>query len=157
MRLLIPIVIILAFVTFAVTYAERIARRASNQAAPSAAAEVAGRPVASAAQEETETGVFYRWRDADGRVNIQSIPPSPDVDVELIRFERVLPKGITLAGKGGVAKVTYPVNPTPMEFIRSPFSVYSPEGLEVFLDLVDTTVKRLDQRRETFEALKKQL
>jgi len=110
---------------------------------------------------ERKTGELYRWRDARGTLHIESAPPPPGIEAEVLRYDVPAPvDGARARAPGLSTEPGVPADPgaDPGAGRRSdlgdhPLRAYTPDGLEALLDEAAETSRQLEERNRTLEAL----
>ena len=95
---------------------------------------------------------FYRWRDATGHIHFSSTPPPVSVVAEEIPFVREVPVPEALADPlpGAIA------TGRGLDW-AGPLSVYTPDGFADLMDDVEETTKRLEERDQQLDDMRKLL
>ncbi|MGI9336309.1 MAG: hypothetical protein ACR2RL_24430 [Gammaproteobacteria bacterium] len=105
--------------------------------------------------EPTARVTVHRWVDRNGTVHYETAPPPAGVRSQALVFEgRRQPEPTDTVVPGPPA---LPAPESDTSLADNPYSVYTPEGFEELMQRVDETVKRLGERRETYEKLKQSL
>lgn len=95
-------------------------------------------------------GTFYRWRDANGTVHLESTPPPVGTAFEAIGYQTKSPSSPE------AATVQSPQD-TGAQLDENPLRVYTPDGIEELMKQVDQTATQLKNREKALEQLKDQL
>ena len=104
-------------------------------------------PQASA--EPGPQGQLYRWRDKNGAIHIQNIPPPPSVTATRIPFAQSMQWDTdSVDADHSIALVPAAANP---------LSVYTPEGFGDLMQRLQDTAGALHEKNREFESLKEQL
>ena len=104
---------------------------------------------------QTERVTVHRWVDRNGTVHYESKPPPRGVSSQALVFEGRRQRDPAPAAAQEPARAPAPVSETSLA--DNPYAVYTPEGFEELMQHVDDTIKRLGERKETFEQLKEAL
>ncbi len=149
MKLIVGLIILMGALVVVLPLLERLGTEVAPRLAP--LTQESSTPAEPREPSGREEGTFYRWRDADGTVHIESSPPPLGTRYESIDFVRASPPDSLRSPPPS------PESDRSSRLDLNPIRVYTPEGIDELVNRVDETAKQMQQRREIYEQIKDDL
>ncbi|MCB1743596.1 MAG: DUF4124 domain-containing protein, partial [Gammaproteobacteria bacterium] len=111
------------------------------------------------ASDDPSTTTLYRWRDERGVLHYESIPPPDSVSAQALSIKRAAgpgSDGMARERATGTPSERPPTGPDRSDdaVLRSPWSVYTPDGSQDLMQRIDRTLDMLEERDSLLDRLR---